>query len=75
MDAQEKRAYLRGFEAGAMVIGSHVALGHPGVGVSIVQGMALEQLKVAGTFGAGLEGPGLAVAQGLADAALVGEGR
>jgi hypothetical protein len=66
MNAQEQGQYLRGYEAGAAVIRSHGELGMPGAGVTIVQGMALELAQ---------GGVGLAVAQGLADAALVEQGK
>jgi len=66
MTTQEQVQYLRGYEAGAAVIRSHRELDMPGAGVTIVQTMALELA---------LGGVGLAVAQGLADSALVEQGK
>jgi hypothetical protein len=66
MDAQERKAYLEGYGAGAAVVQGHVELGMGGVGVELARTMALDLM---------VGGAGLAVAQGLADAALAGEGR
>ena len=66
MDAQERWDYLAGYNAGAAIILAHVELGMGGVGVEMARTMALDLMA---------GGAGLAVAQGLADAALAGEGR